>query len=400
VLGFGDWSGFGYGGYGNFVLKIASDQKRGDLKDAVLRWMEKDPQVLQFGWFSLLWDREDLARGNAATALPRTRFWPDLGLLAVRDSWDSGGVAALFKCAPPGGHLLNVFRNQHGDRYVNIAHDDPDANSFLIAMGDELIAETDHYSKHKSSAGQNTILVNGIGQMPPGGAEGLQWSQPGNGDMAGMAFVTAYRETPGIVAVEGEAAGSYPAFKDAKTGRSRPALERFRRTFLWVKGDYLLVFDAIKAPEPVEIDWLVQAPELQMADAAAGHFALLSKSHRCDGQVTADLPLSRQVRPSPADHRGKPLGFQQLVASAKAESLHIAGLFSPWGRKDLTVTVTDHSPSGVEIRVDGADFHDRWNWQPPASADSAATLSGVRSGSAGSGFPFTMDQADRPPAEK
>ena len=55
--------------------------------------------------------------------------------------------------------------------------------------------------------------------------------------MSQMAKITAWKDAGEVMVVEGEAAGSYLAYRDRATGKSRPALDRFRRTFIWVKGE-------------------------------------------------------------------------------------------------------------------------------------------------------------------
>ena len=58
--------------------------------------------------------------------------------------------------------------------YVNVAHDHPDANSFIIFGDGDYMAETDRYplKPGKLSTGHNTILINGLGQAVQGRSEG------------------------------------------------------------------------------------------------------------------------------------------------------------------------------------------------------------------------------------
>jgi hypothetical protein len=127
---------------------------------------------------------------------------------------------------PVGGHELNRYRNAHGFKYINVAHDDPDANSFTLVRDGRYLAETDRYSRRKRSANHNTIPRERQGASRARAARRARRTQPATGrtDMREMAYVTAYQETEQYVLIEGEAAGSYPG------------LERFRRSFLWSKA--------------------------------------------------------------------------------------------------------------------------------------------------------------------
>lgn len=397
AFGFGDWGGDGLGNYGNYQHKLAAVHKQADLKDAVMRVYEKKPNSMMFAWFSLIWDSPELARGDA-TQLPTAHFWHDIGLGIVRESWKDDAVAAMFKCGPFGGYRLNEFSHQNNNSYVNVAHDDPDANSFVMAMGDELVAVSDQYAKSKKSSGHNTILVNGMGQMTKGRPEGPVFSQPG-GDMTKMGIITAWRNTPEITAIEGEAAGSYLEYKDKKTGATRPALERFRRTFLWVNGGYILVLDDIRSPEPVEISWLMQGPDLKPVDEAAGRFDLVSKAKSCPFQVVSSEKLAFSVGLSPADHRGENLGFRQLTAKAKVPRLLVASIFNPWGKKDLSLKLEQTAPGEAKLWVEGGGIKDAWSWKAGAEGLAPSTVKGAREKGPAAGFPFLMDASNSKPPQ-
>lgn len=382
--------------YNNFGLKTASAHRQPAVKDAFLRLAEKSPEAMEHAWFSLLWDDPSLPRGEMAS-LPTASFWPDIGLATVRGSWDDSAVAAIFKCGPFGGYALNRY-SEGGKNYINVAHDDPDANSFLIAVGGELLAETDGYSRRKASHNHNTILINGAGQMVKGQPEGRSWSQPA-GDMSKMAVVTAYRDAGGIVAVEGEAAGSYLDYTDPKSGRSRPSLERFRRFFIWVKNDYILVLDDVRAPIPVEIDWLMQGPDLTILSEREGRFALRAGEEVCEFQMQASQPLQYALRGSPADTKGKSLEHRQLVASAKTEALRVVSVYDPWRQEKLRVTLEQSSPQEAKVVVEGSDFRDAWNWAPGAGPFEGSTLLARRERGRSAAFPFALDASNaQPPA--
>ncbi len=380
----------GVGGYNNFLQRAAAHHRQADVMDGLRQFAKAEPKATEFGWWSLLWDDPKLTGGQLAK-LPTTAFFPDLGLATLRESWQESAVAAMFKCGPLGGYRLNEFRNAKDFQYINVAHDDPDANSFVLLIGGEYLAETDRYSSAKRSSNYNTILVNGFGQMVKGRAEPQGWTQPGSGDMTQMAKVTAWKDAGDVVIVEGEAAGSYLAYADRKTNKSRPALDRFRRTFIWVKGCYVLVLDDIRAPEPVDITWLVQGAKLEPVDPAQGRYrcrACIPARGTMLFQLVADAPLKAEIAPSTADNRGKPLGWQQLQASVRTAAVRFASLYDPWQQKDLAVTL-----EGATVTVRGGKFTDTWQWTPAAARFEASSLRGTRAG----GFDDAIDARSAPP---
>lgn len=202
------------------------------------------------------------------------------------------------------------------------------------------------------------------------------------------------KDAGNVVVVEGEAAGSYLAYTDKKTQKSRPALERFRRTFIWVKGGYVLVLDDIRAPQPVEVTWLMQASKLETLDAAQGRYRLSKGKADCDFQLLADAAFKPVMGTSTANDHSKLLGWQQLQASAQGAAIRFASIYDPWHHKDLKVAFQAEGPDKATVTVESAGFTDTWQWQSGAARFTAGTLHGVRKG----GFDVTMDAKDVPPA--
>jgi len=323
LFAYGD-SGGGLGAYANFLYKTAAVHRQADVQ-ALLdgKWQQSPRSFDVSAWMALIW-RDPALKPVGLGDVPTRSFFDDIGLAYIRDGWDDESVAAMFKCGPFGGYRLNAFRNSHDMRYINVAHDDPDANSLVLWKSGSYLAETDRYSKHKQSANHNTVLVNGMGQMARGRPEGGVWSQPG-GDMTTMGVVTAWKPGKDVVIIEGEAAGSYLAYTDRKTKRTRPALQRFRRTFIWVEGRYVLVLDDIRAPSAVEVSWLIQGPKLSVQDKNALRFTLAHADATCPFQVAADHDrVAQKVVTSSADHRGKALGWQQLQLTVEARTVRFA----------------------------------------------------------------------------
>ncbi len=364
AFSYGD--GQGIGGYGAFLYKAAARNRLPALVGALDTLREAAPGAFEFAWFDLLWiDPQLRGTSNAMAMFPKTGLFPNLGALFVRDSWKDDAVAAMFKCGPFGGYTLNRFRDARNFQYINVAHDDPDANSFVLAMGGGLVAETDRYSEHKRSANHNTVLVNGIGQEAKGRPEGGGWTQPATGgSMADMAYLTGWKNVPGCVIVEGEASGSYPAVN--RRGVSRPALQRFRRTFVWLEGKYILVLDDLRAPSPVSYEWLLQGRDIRVDDAEKRRFTLVNGATECPVQIAATEPLAISFRTSSADNHGRPLGWKQLDAKAEARDVRIASVYTPWGgNAELVLVKTNDKSAKIGVRHNGRT--DTWTWESASS---------------------------------
>ena len=381
-------------GMNSFFLKTAAAHKQADVMDGIrhaLQLHAKDWGTEDSAWEPLIYDDSNIKGGRYAN-LPKSAFLPDLGISISRDSWQDKAVAAMFKCGPMGGYKSNSWRPTHMDGqnlpYLNVAHDHPDANSFIVLGDGEYLAETDRYCEQpgKLSSSINTILINGIGQAADGRPEGDTWQQPGGADMTEQGKITAYKDAGDVVVTEGEAAGSYLAYGEPGARKSRPALDRFRRTFIWVKGGYILTFDDIRSSKPVEITWLIQGAKLQPVSAAEGRYKLAKGQAQCEFQLVADVPLQSKIGVSTANDHSKLMNWQQLQASAEGTAARYACVIDPW-HKNVKVTLTPDGPDKATLTVSGPGIADTWQWQAGKGKFEAATWHGSRRG----GFDITVD---------
>ena len=373
VFCYGDGGGTHF--FNHFTLMATAHHKQADLQTAILKLVEVNPRAFGYGWWGVVWYDAAIPQGNPAN-LPLNYYFSDLGLGFARDGWDSKGVGVMFKCAPYGGWLLNRYRNENGFQYVNVAHDDPDANSFEIYARGSRLAMNDPYATKKLSSSQNTILVDGKGQI----GEGEHWTQPGRGgvrDMTQTAWVTTWKDAGEIMVMEGEAGGSYPD------------LVRYRRTMIFVRGKYVLLLDDIRAKKPVELTWLVQGKEAAIIDEKSNRFGLADGATRMDFQMVSSSPVVAKVVTSTAEDKGKSMGWKQVQIATRGQAWATATVFDAWGRGKLEVTMGASAGRAV-ITVSGPGFSDTWTW---AQATNAARPAGLEAKLHG-GKTLTVGQAD------
>jgi len=358
---YGDSGGTGF--LNNYAYKCAAEHQLKDVQAGLRRFNEVSPDSFDYGWYSLVWYDPKLT-GGAIDRLPTTAFYPDLGVALVRDSWKEDAVAAMFKCGPYGGRKLNEYRNANNLHYINVAHDDPDANMFTIFADGELVADDDRYSEEKMTNGHNTILVNGKGQK----GEGDGWTQPlPDTDMMDLATITTWKDAGDVAVAEGEASGMYSD------------LTRYRRTFIWANGRYLLILDDIRAKLPAGITWLVQGSGVDTVDAAQGAYRLVRGKARCDFRVVSERAFSADVVDSSAQSRGTALGYKQLQVKAEADQWRLASLFDPWHR-GLNVAMRTAADGSAVVNVTGAGVSDSWSWRPAPDNETPSALRLTRGG--------------------
>ncbi len=360
VFCFGDCGGMG--SYSNYLYLAACHNRLADGLSGLIEQASSNPGAYWLGWLSLVWFDPTAPVGDYHE-LPKTRMFEDLGLVFAREGWGKNDVGVMLKCGPYGGFRLNEYRHEYADgdqlQYINVAHDDPDANMFQLYADGEVLACDDGYAYNKVTSSHNTILVNGEGQI----GEGHHWTQP-VGDMRDMGWVTTWKQDGNVLVAEAEAGGAYEA------------LDRYRRAVIWVGGEYVLVLDDIRAPQPVEVTWLMQASKLSAVDAAAGVYSLARNNASCEFQVVADAELAAEIGISTADRRGESMNLQQVQAKATAPALRMAAVFNPWKKGDLRVKLTPQGAGSAMVTVTGAGINDTWTWQLSPDRPTPATLKG------------------------
>ncbi|MBN8525514.1 MAG: hypothetical protein J0M02_09270 [Planctomycetes bacterium] len=398
-----------------------------DLQDALLERVESFGQAYHNRvapqqkrtiippWSMLLFYDPSVPRGDRRK-LPTARLFADLGAASMRDSWDASAVALTFKCGPIGGYRLNEYAWAHKDEkgephYINVAHDDSDANSFALAMDGELLFHPGLYSFTKITAHQSSITVDGVGQL----CEGVDYTQPAPGgvDMRTLSYLTAWkRDEQGRVVIEGEAAPVYRgmgffAIKERQKGRPAtdtapevkpipglpdPVLTRFRRTAVWMPGEYILLLDDIVAAGQREITWRGTVAKAFFDDPANGRCHIgTTGGKRVDMQMLADRPFTGAIDFMLLDGRWGNQLQHQFQFTARSDAVRFACMLDPWKRK--LRMLLEPAGKGLVLRITGEGVDDAWTWQPAPDAHAPSALACRRGG----GVLLELTAQDRAP---
>jgi hypothetical protein len=365
--GFGDSfcygdTGGGTGFINSFCYRCTSLFEEPDLQAGLNTLYKVHPDAFAYGWYSLIWYDPAMNTGSLNNVFKR-KFFPDLGMTFLRDGWKTENVGMMFKCCPYGGATLNAYRNQNQFHYINVAHDDPDANMFVLYANGKVLADDDRYAARKLTSSHNTILVDGKGQI----GEGQGFTQPVGTDMTSMAFVTADQLEGPIAACEGEAGNAYIGLK------------MYRRGIYWVEHRYIMVLDQIDADQDRDLTWLIQGKGVGIIDSGTGHYHLGPDATGCDFTVLADVTPQAVVAVSTAEDRGKSLGYQQLQLKAHTSHWRLVTILDPWDSHPVEKWFPAKTDGTIEIQVDCGGIRDQWAWTPAvtrAASDIRCTQAG------------------------
>jgi hypothetical protein len=174
------------------------------------------------------------------------RYFDDIGIVICRSSWDADATAVAFKCGPLGGKLLNETRGTEYSfltDYVNVAHDDPDAGTFLLFSKGNFLTTGDGYEKkNKVTSQHSTFIVDDLTQYGGGGA----WSQPEK-DQGRYAWQKDFAAVNDRIVFTGDMKGVYPN------------MEKLLRTFVSYNAKYIIIYDdAVSNTPGRKFEWRLQ----------------------------------------------------------------------------------------------------------------------------------------------
>jgi hypothetical protein len=251
--------------------------------------------------------------------LPRSMLFPDMGWAVLRTGWGTGDTMLAFRSGPVAGD-----------------HNRPEQNSFLLdALGERLIIEPGVSSLtyddphmadwYWATVSQNTVLVNGNPQSQVRGTT--------RGTEAGE--VTDFFATDFYNRMVGSAAAAYQG-----------KLTMFVRQIVFVRPDYIVVFDDLAAPNAVKFDTLLHALGTNSIAASGDTVTITRNSVRLHDTVLFPAGFTTQIKAGrPVQFQGvdRPTSYVQLTTPSASTTARFLQVLTP-----LPVTATPPPATRVE----------------------------------------------------
>jgi hypothetical protein len=246
-------SGFGFGDAGNsaassgpnYLFQIANFTQDPYIQYTAHKLREKYASSFFLRqWFILF--NDPLLGKKELTDLPLYRYFDDIGIVVSRSDWGPDATAVAFKCGPLGGKLINETRGTEYSwftDYVNVAHDDPDAGTFLLFSKGSFLTTGDGYEKvDKITTQHSTFIVDDLTQYGGGGP----WCQP-EADQSRYAWQKDFFTVNDRVVFSGDMKGVYPN------------MVKLNRTFVSHKANYIIIYDdAVSSTAGRTFEWRLQ----------------------------------------------------------------------------------------------------------------------------------------------
>ena len=141
---------------GNMVVKefLAQEAANSKVKPGIL-----PEAIFEFLWYDPSVEEREF------DDLPLARYFEDLGLLALRSSWQRDARVFSIKCGAPGGAKQwregwKILQDEGIDLF-SLSHHHPDNLSYIFASGGEYFTCEDGYNRNLMPDNHNVLLVDG-----------------------------------------------------------------------------------------------------------------------------------------------------------------------------------------------------------------------------------------------
>jgi hypothetical protein len=227
--------------------------------------------------------------------------------------------------------------------YVNVAHDHPDQNHFLLFSGGRMLAQDDGYPEdNKLTRSHNTVVIDTLGQTNEGG----QWYQPFDYGLAGHLSDVMLSGSSACAA--GDATKLY-------TNASR-----FVRHIAFVEGGYVISIDDLKGTGTAAhaFNWRLHKTGT-WANGQAGEFIVTDSANmRLDIRFLEPPVASLQSAFLPVD----PLVVTShpcLSVTTRASSAHFTVVLVPQhNNAPVLASSLLSATGGTAVQVQGGAFTD------------------------------------------
>lgn len=206
------------------------------------------PGILSECLFELLF-YDDSVSEEEFNNLGLVKYFEDLGLVVIRDSWNLDGTHFSFKTSYPGGktqwkHLWSM-KEEKGYDCFGLSHQHPDNNSFILNTNNTFLSIDDGYNRNVRAMDHNVVVVDGKGYTDEG--QNNIWK---NAPKCTNAEIETFKNRESYVYVVGETSKMYQ--KELK-------LTRFARHVLYTKKSYFIILDELESDIEHIYTWIMHS---------------------------------------------------------------------------------------------------------------------------------------------
>ncbi|UCE07571.1 MAG: DUF4962 domain-containing protein [bacterium] len=333
VMRYGDTSENDYHGHGPTyqLFNVASEYRDPHFQWLALEMFDRGiGKTDRMGWANLLWYDETIVP-TPPDNLQTFRHFEDTGWITSRSDWGSDAVMIGFKCGPFHGHAVQeLYNNMAYFHQIVNGHGHPDVNHFNIYAYGAWLAKDDGYSKPKWTKYHNTILVNGHGQL----GEGTTYFDRNS--------VFNAKATSRIIKAESDSLFDYIIGDAENIYKSASRLKKFLRHFIYIKPDFIIILDELKAEQPSKFEWLLSSSgsitKVAEKEYSIKYGNVVMDTHVLLPEIISDNNQSRLLNISPAEN---------VTETSILVVMHIRKIDIP----TVTVQLVSYTDSTINLEI-------------------------------------------------
>lgn len=219
--------------------------------DNILRnFLYREHKILPEAFLELLWFNPGIDK-KAPTNLPKSRFFPDQGLLSCRSSWAPDAFAFAVKAGAPGGNrqwdTSWKMQGEEGFSRRNLSNQHADDGSIILWKGLNNYVVDEGFNREISASNHNMILFDGKGYIGDGKKD--------------VYLNTKYHQKPEILTAIKKNELIYMVMDLSPMYDQQLQVEKLKRHFFYCGKNSLLIFDEVKSSNTETISWQIHTED-------------------------------------------------------------------------------------------------------------------------------------------
>ena len=227
------------------------------------------PGIMPEAFLEYIWYDNDV-KEEEPDSLPLTRYFPDLGLVVIRSSWDRNAIHFSFKSSPPGGHAqwkksweLDI---ENGWRTRSLTHYHVDFNSFILMANDSPLAIDEGFHRTSRAKVHNIITVDDTGCVGEKIWDKGTLEDPDLFDLNCKGIYNVWRDVPRNAVAEiedyiSEEGFTYSVGESAKLYYPEMKLNRNARNIFYSEMGYFIMLDELKSDLKHKYTWRLHSEQ-------------------------------------------------------------------------------------------------------------------------------------------
>jgi len=225
------------------------------------------PGILPEAFLELIWYNPEI-KLQAPDQLPLSKYFPDLGLVVMRSSWDTNATHLSFKSSPAGGHkqwrLSWELDRKNNWKTRSLTHYHVDFNHFILTHNGAPLVIDEGYNRTSRAEIHNLITVDDTGCVGEKIWEHSDLSDPELFDLNCKGIYNVWKDVPEDATAEIEAFANedgytYAVGESSKMYYPEMELTRNARHIINSHCGYFILLDELESKLPHTYTWRIHA---------------------------------------------------------------------------------------------------------------------------------------------